>query len=732
MVSSEAILSLAKKERRGTQQSNAKASESLAAGSPERHGTKRKANDAAAQLLTQPRTSWFSWLGFGRREEDRSDDATLCLDVGEIQRLISSARASGLCERKADALLQKLDGGILEVGIVGLLKAGKTTLMNCFIGQETLPSSSQPETACLVDVVHDPTCKNGKLFSPDGTILQEGHSEIRERIHQLNEKRRSSVSEGEGVGHIDRLEVRTSLGLRACCPGIEHVRLVDTPGPNETGAGLWHEVIDALLRVDAIIYVLDFTRIGTTDEAVMFEALKTHVVELLTSTGGEMQQMFFVLNKVDMRSSRNDKSLEEIMDYVAKKLNPMLPCKITSEQVLPLIAEDALLARQVKSANCKPAGALLEDFMRRNGHRLDAPGGVLAPSVRHCRRMAETMERHSLIHDIEKKVLVEVARKKTLLSATSVCQRLLRELQLIDNAARVQQSAAEASCAELQKKVSEMDGTVQEIERRLENLPADARDLCIKVRRRAEDMFSSIASDILATADVLFQNEAATLQADSIEALAAKADKLSRQLKQLVQLKWNHHRTLLMKDMCAQKREVRTEIAAMAQPILEAAVLGAERVLDTSLLLEEVVLEEVEFAAFEDEVRDDIATFARSENRAVQKKGLCTEEWTQVPVLTVDKADLQRQWMAKIQGLVDVSRARTVDLVHANVHREVQKVVNHIRTRCEDFVRTLKDEQQIRSQSTADASVRISEAQSQLKDVVLLKHQVQAVLTSSL
>merc|ERR1712232_694353 len=139
-----------------------------------------------------------------------------------------------------------------------------------------------------------------------------------------------------------------------------------------------------------------------------------------------------------------------------------------------------------------------------------------------------------------------------------------------------------------------------------------------------------------------------------------------------------------MKDMCAQKREVRTEIAAMAQPILEAAVLGAERVLDTSLLLEELILEEVEFAAFEDEVRDDIATFARSENRAVQKKGLCTEEWTQVPVLTVDKADLQRQWMAKIQGLVDVSRARTVDLVHANVHREVQKVVNHIRTRCED------------------------------------------------
>lgn len=662
----------------------------------------------------------------------RSSDATFCPDVGEIQRLISSAHAKGVCERKADVLLKKLDGGILEVGIVGLLKAGKTTLMNCLIGQETLPSSSQPETACLVDVVHDPACKDGKLFSPDGTILQEGRSEIRECIHQLNEKRRNSVSEGEGLGHIDRLEVRTSMGLRACCPGIEHVRLVDTPGPNEAGAGLWHEVVDALLRVDAIIYVLDFTRISTTDEAVMFETLKEHVMELLTSTNGETQQMFFVLNKVDMRSSRNDKSLEEILDYVAQKLNAVLPCKITSEQVLPLIAEDALLARQVKSANCKPAGALLEDFMRRNGHRLDAPGGVLAPSIRHCRRMAETMERHSLIHDVEKKVLLEVARKKTAICATSVCQRLLRELQLLDNAARVQQSAAEASCAELQKKVSEMNGTVQEIERRLEKLPADASDLCLKVKRRAEDVFFSLASDILATADLLFQNEAVTLQADSMEALAAKADKLSCQLKQLVQLKWNHHRTLLMKDMCAQKKEVRAEIAAMAQPILEAAVLGAERVLDTSLLLEELVLEEVEFAVFEDEVRNDIATFARSENRAVQKRGLCTEEWTQVPVLMVDKADLQRQWMAKIQGLVDVSRARTVDLVHANVHREVQKVVNHISARCKAFVQTLRDEQQIRSHNTADASTRISKAQSQLQDIGLLKNQVQAVLSGPL
>jgi len=444
----------------------------------------------------------------------------------EIQRLISSARVLGLCGQKADAWLQKLDGRVLEVGILGLLKAGKTTLTNCFIGHEVLPSSSQPETACLVDVVHDMACPDGKLLSPDGTLLQEGHSAIRGGIRELNEKRRSSIHEGsargEGPIHVDRLQVRTRMALCQWCPGIEHIKLVDTPGPNEAGAGLWHEVMDVLLRVDAIIYVLDFTRINTTDEAVMFETLKKNVLMLFKSTSGDAQQMFFILNKVDMRSSRNDKTLEEILDYVAQKLNTMLPCDITSEQVLPLIAEDALLARQVKSAGYKPTEELLKDFMQRNGHRLDAQGRVPVPAVRHCRSMVESMEKQSQIHEVEKKVLCKVAQKKALLSATSVCQRLLRELQVLENSARAQQVAAEASSVELQRKLTKMSYTVQDVERRLEDIPVHASALCTKVRRQTQDAFSLIAADILATADLLLEDENVQLQADSMEALASK------------------------------------------------------------------------------------------------------------------------------------------------------------------------------------------------------------------
>eukprot|EP00930_Biecheleria_cincta_P012557 TRINITY_DN1164_c0_g1_i3.p1 TRINITY_DN1164_c0_g1~~TRINITY_DN1164_c0_g1_i3.p1 ORF type:complete len:740 (+),score=166.80 TRINITY_DN1164_c0_g1_i3:56-2275(+) len=738
MVSSDAI-ALFSARGHGTEQrtSGSEGVASFPDGAALKHGTKRKAIDADAQAKKQPRTSWFGWLGFGGRSEDMNNEtaATKSLDLEEIQRLISSARGLGLCEQKADAWLQKLDGGVLEVGILGLLKSGKTTLANCFIGHETLPSSSQPETACLVDVVHDAAYQDGKLLAPDGTLLQEGHPAIRGHIHELNEKHRLSVdectSDDKGSSHVDRLEVRTRMAISQWCPGIEHIKLVDTPGPNETGAGLWHEVINVLLRVDAIIYVLDFTKISTTDEAVMFETLRKNVLMLLSSTSGDAQQMFFILNKVDMRSSRNDKTLEEILEYVAQKLNTMLPCKVTSEQVLPLVAEDALLARQVKSAGYRPTGELLKDFMRRNGHRFDTQGRVQVPTVRQCRSMAEIMEKQSLIHGVEKKVLCKVANKKTLLSATSVCQKLFRELQVLENSARARQVAAEAGSLELQKKISEMSNTVQDVEKRLGELPTHATALCTKVRRRAQDAFSSIAADILATADLLLQDENLQLQADSMDALASKANTVSCKLKQLVQLKWNHHRMLLMHNMRAEKQAVRADIVAMARPILEAMVVEAERVLETPLLLEDLVPEAVDFATFEAEVHDDIAAFARSETKAVQRRGLCTEEWTEVPVLMIDRADLQREWMGKLQGLVDASQARTVDLVHANVNREVQTIVNYISARCKVYVQTLKDEQNIRNHDTADASTRIAKAREQVQDIGLLKSRIQTVLSGS-
>ena len=86
----------------------------------------------------------------------------------------------------------------LEIGFVGLIKAGKSSTLNALIGREILPVSIQTQTAAGVEVyvVSDPSKPNGQLVgeysSKQSDLVCNDVPDIEAYLRELNETVRES------------------------------------------------------------------------------------------------------------------------------------------------------------------------------------------------------------------------------------------------------------------------------------------------------------------------------------------------------------------------------------------------------------------------------------------------------------------------------------------------------------------------------------------------------------
>ncbi|KAF5828209.1 hypothetical protein DUNSADRAFT_18021 [Dunaliella salina] len=126
------------------------------------------------------------------------------------------------------------------------------------------------------------------------------------------------------------------------------LHLLDTPGPNEAGeAGLRYQVERLLGTVDAAVYLLDYTKLKTADEASMFERLKEINPALVRRLS---QRLFIAVNKVDASLVSEGQDAEATREYVAELVTQQMACEgfqLRPDQVLLLSARNALLSRRV-------------------------------------------------------------------------------------------------------------------------------------------------------------------------------------------------------------------------------------------------------------------------------------------------------------------------------------------------------------------------------------------------
>ncbi|GLI58627.1 hypothetical protein VaNZ11_000362 [Volvox africanus] len=271
-------------------------------------------------------------------EDDDNVKARRVIDV-ELQRFWQSYYE----------LKQRHEENALSVAVLALTKSGKSTLLNALLGMEVLPMNNVPETARICRITHDAAAREPLLRDASGKTLARGEADVRARLEQLNSVARgisesppprpcrglgsavddqvayeaggssstgSNNTGSRGGGLSTVLHISAPLvALEGYVPEFGRVTLLDTPGPNEAGEEQLKFQVERLLeRVDCVLYLLDYTKLKTTEEEGLFRRLRAINPQLVARLSS---RLFFVINKVDVSETSEGMDADEVRNYVA-------------------------------------------------------------------------------------------------------------------------------------------------------------------------------------------------------------------------------------------------------------------------------------------------------------------------------------------------------------------------------------------------------------------------------
>lgn len=283
----------------------------------------------------------------------------------------------------------------LSVAVLALTKSGKSTLLNALISSECLPVNNVPETARVCKISHT-LCSEPSML--DGQTKVAGAKEIRQRLQSLNQQVRQKDS-----GNLDERVLSISAPIAALAGAQEQVTkmcLLDTPGPNEAGEDCLRFQVERLLdSVDAVIYLLDYTKLKTSEEENVLKKLKQINPQLIQRLS---QRLFFVVNKADQLFDSEGLSAEDTKVYVSELITKQLGCDgfhLYPDQVLMLSARNAFMARAILS------GKASDDVHQRFVRLAFGNFSFSRPSAEQVRQAAEGMLQESGILELEARVL---------------------------------------------------------------------------------------------------------------------------------------------------------------------------------------------------------------------------------------------------------------------------------------------------------------------------------------
>lgn len=317
----------------------------------------------------------------------------------------------------------KWDERRFQVAVMALMKSGKSTLLNSWIGNEFLPSAAIAETMKTVILRHNQNNKKGKLFINNKEVAT-GRENIKKYIQQINKAEREK---NEGSGGDFRLEIAMSSLKGKPLEGYGF-DFLDTPGVNESGVPILSGKIELLIKnSDVIIYVLDVTKLKSNDERDMFRSLKEWKIELFKELG---HRLFFVVNKMDTLNRHDrekDLSEETIRIYIKNILKDDLEIEVDETNIIPVSSEQALLSRLVATGEASTEQML--DFKKIAFGRAKAN----KVSDKECLEAVDWILEDSGIEELERKVLSVIYKNRSKILIDSVSGDSAKLLNQIAN-----------------------------------------------------------------------------------------------------------------------------------------------------------------------------------------------------------------------------------------------------------------------------------------------------------
>ena len=211
--------------------------------------------------------------------------------------------------------------------VAASMSAGKSSLINALLGRELLPSGNEATTAKVARISVTVKSKTqAKAYSLSGTIAASHNFVCSEQIKEWNKS--------EEISAFDIVLPHLGAKRNSMLAGYT---LIDTPGANNSRDASHREIFIDTVKTyprSLILYVLNATQLGTTDDAQIIRAIR----EI-----NPKQQVIFALNKID---ELDEELGETAKHYVAKARKYLQGLGYTNPKVIPLMAQCALIAKK--------------------------------------------------------------------------------------------------------------------------------------------------------------------------------------------------------------------------------------------------------------------------------------------------------------------------------------------------------------------------------------------------
>lgn len=211
------------------------------------------AADEALERELRERTLRALWLDGG--------EVDLAAAIDAVAHFAADHRLDEV-ERRARQLRDELDRPLL-LAVLGEFNAGKSTLINAFIGADVAPTGIVPTTATL-NVLRSGAARRVRVVFADGHTREGSY----EALGGMLEEAEAIGSEAEGAARVDRVEIVLPSEM------LEKTWILDAPGTNALDEAHERLAREAARRADAVLWIFDAAQAGKATESKMLDALR--------------------------------------------------------------------------------------------------------------------------------------------------------------------------------------------------------------------------------------------------------------------------------------------------------------------------------------------------------------------------------------------------------------------------------------------------------------------------
>ena len=249
---------------------------------------------------------------------ERYGDLKAALD--KAQSRISCAPGNEITEDKnailkavsdIGGMLMDMESKNLKVAMMALKKSGKSVLVNCFLGDEYAPASTELPTfnSCIYTKSRD---KKISVNYQGRNIPFSKPAEVKEYI--LDEFRNAQMDKKDGYV-LDDMEINYVANENSLCD----YTIIDTPGPDLAGTDHKKVAYKWIGDADVVVFIVDYTKHLTRSEEEFFRDIKAAFED-----HNKIYSFIVVVNKLDlMYLSEEKKSAVRFIDFLRSKLKEL-------------------------------------------------------------------------------------------------------------------------------------------------------------------------------------------------------------------------------------------------------------------------------------------------------------------------------------------------------------------------------------------------------------------------